>query len=440
MNQKKSARKKQPNSIAIIGTGIGGLALAYFLLKGNKHLHIELFEKEDTLGGLAMATEIQGKKIEKFYHHIFTTDTDIISLIEELKLTKQLHWYKDNRATFYENKIYPFHGALDLLKFSPLPFMSRIRLGFVSLYLMKQKNWKKFEKFTAAAWLKQYAGAKAYAILWEPLLYGKFQKYFETITLSWVWSRITSRSAKLGYMSNSFTSIFESLGKTIKKRGGILTTGITLKQVKRIDNTFHLTYTQKDGTEITKTFDKVVATTAPQVFCKFMADLPSEYTKRITSVEHISAQTIILVLKHRLTRYYWVSIADVTQPALVVVEQSNLINQYNNKHIIYLGNYLPHDSEVLRMNEEQLKKRYYPFLKKMNKRFRSTWVEEFHIFRAPFAQPIVNTDYHTHIPDFITPIGGFYALTMSQVYPEDRGMNYAIKNAKILTDILLHKH
>jgi len=72
------------------------------------------------------------------------------------------------------------------------------------------------------------------------------------------------------------------------------------------------------------------------------------------------------------------------------------------------------------------------FSSNINARFDPSWVTAAWSFAAPFAQPIVTTDYRDHIPPFETPIPGLWVASMFQVYPHDRGQNYSIELAERL--------
>ena len=71
--------------IGVIGGGLTGLTAAYELAKEGHE--VVLFEREAYLGGQASTFEVAGARLERYYHHIFTGDKDIIALIEELGLT-----------------------------------------------------------------------------------------------------------------------------------------------------------------------------------------------------------------------------------------------------------------------------------------------------------------------------------------------------------------
>jgi hypothetical protein len=48
-------------------------------------------------------------------------------------------------------------------------------------------------------------------------------------------------------------------------------------------------------------------------------------------------------------------------------------------------------------------------------------------FAEPAAQPIVTVGYADRIPPLRTPAPGLVLANTTQVYPEDRGTNYAVR-------------
>jgi hypothetical protein len=79
------------------------------------------------------------------------------------------------------------------------------------------------------------------------------------------------------------------------------------------------------------------------------------------------------------------------------------------------------------MDIDELCGLYLPHLCKLNPDFSPDWVEDRWLFQGPAAQPIITTHYSEKIPDHRTPIAGFYLASMAQIYPEDRGQNYAVE-------------
>ena len=93
-------------------------------------------------------------------------------------------------STYYGNTLYPMMGPMDLIKFKPLSFINRIRAGVTVLWLQRVKDWKKLEGITALDWLRKYAGRQVTDVIWEPLLRGKFDRYFDKVTMSWLWGPV----------------------------------------------------------------------------------------------------------------------------------------------------------------------------------------------------------------------------------------------------------
>ena len=188
--------------IAIIGAGFTGLTAALRLAqKGHK---VSVFEKEDTVGGLAVGFKYPKWEwtVEKGYHHWFTNDTNILSLAQELHyrvITK-----RPRTDILIAGKNIPFDSVSSLLAFPYLSLLSRFRIGLVLAYLKLTSNYKNLENKFALRWLEKWMGKEATSLIWEPLFSGKFGEYKNSIILSWFWARIKKRTASLVYPEEGF--------------------------------------------------------------------------------------------------------------------------------------------------------------------------------------------------------------------------------------------
>ena len=167
--------------IAIIGSGITGLSAAYRLTK-NGH-EVVVYESSNVNGGQASTLEISGNDLEKAYHHLFVSDSHILNLYKELNISEELEWFKSSVATYTEKNIWPTTTILDLLKLKPLSIKQRLSLLLISLRLKLIRDWKKLENITAYEWLKNKVEEKTFEIIFEPLLRGKFGRYYKTCLL-----------------------------------------------------------------------------------------------------------------------------------------------------------------------------------------------------------------------------------------------------------------
>ena len=419
--------------IGVIGGGVAGMAAAYRLSQGGHQ--VVLYEASPFLGGLVRTFEVGGGRLESFYHHLFSTDTTIIRLIEELGLGDQLTWRDSSVGFYHGGKLHNFGTPLDLLRFSPVPLVDRLRMGLAALYLRRQSDWRRYESVTAADWVRRYMGQGAYDAVWGPLLRGKFGEAHDELSMAWLWSKIHLRFAsrkgsaqqeQLGYLLGSFGVYIDELERRLRAGEGVeVHTGRAVREVIVEDGrTRGLLFA--DGERVA--CDAVIGCMPAHVFAKLAPQLPPDYAQKLTGVRWQSALCYIMALKQPLSHIYWLNISDDEVPFIGVIEHTNFIERerYGGQHIVYLSNYLHPEHPYLGMEIDEIEREYLPHLTKINPNFSPDWILERHLFKGPYAQPIVTTGYGETIPDHRTPIPGLYLATMSQIYPQDRGQNYSI--------------
>jgi len=425
--------------IGVLGGGLTGLTTAYELAKRGHE--VLLWEKAPYLGGQASTFEVEGTRLERYYHHIFTGDVDMMDLMEELGLSDRMLWLASKVGFFREGQIYDFVTPMDLLRFQPLGFWQRIRAGLVTVYLQRFGDWRDLEDFTAQDWIRRYAGEQAYEVIFAPLLRAKFGEYFDQVTMAWLWSkfkdRVGSRSKGmtqelLGYMEGSFQPFIDALASRIRAMGGRILTDTPVERLT-IDDLKLKSVTAGEEWPV----DQVIATVPSFVFLQITPDLPEEYARRLREVSYQSALCLVLKMKHSLSRIYWLNISDPAFPFVGAIEHTNLIpaEKYNGKHILYLSNYVSQGDALYGASAEELFAHYLPFLRKINPEFEKDWVEEMWLFREDAAQPIITCGYSRRVPAYQTPVKGLYLANTTQIYPQDRGMNYSVRLGKVVSEL-----
>ena len=424
--------------VAVIGAGATGLPAAYDLLKAGHEAVV--YERAPFIGGHASTFDVGGERLERGYHHWFTSDTDIVELLEEIGLGHTIRWIDSTVGTLHDGHIYDFVTPLDLLTFKPLSLPDRVRLGLTTLYLQRQKDWRKYEKVTAHDWLRRHGGQQVYDAFWGPMLRGKFgEDYYTEVTMAWVWGKINTRVAsrgksmvreRLGYPMGSFGLVFDTLADRIKALRGEVHTSASVNRILVEDG-------RGTGVEVEignsgprlERFDAVLATTPSPIFARIAPPLPDEYRARLDRARYMSAVLIVLVLDRPLSHVYWLNVADRSIPFVGVIEHTNLIGPeyYGGKHIVYLSNYLTTDDPLYRLEHHDLLHEYLPHLKKVNPEFELDWVQESYHHRVDGAQPVIGVNYSDHIPGHRTPFEGVYLANTTQIYPEDRGTNYSVR-------------
>lgn len=422
--------------VAIVGGGVAGMTAAYRLMQGGHE--VSLYEAAPELGGLVRTFDTGGDPLEAFYHHIFTTDTVIVDLINELGLGDKLTWIESKVGFFRGGRIWPFVTPRDLLNFKPLPLIDRVRLGLAGLYLRRQSKWHQYEEITAWEWLRKYVGPKGLDVVWGPLLRGKFADQAEEVAMAWLWSKIRLRFAsrgngpkqeeKLGYLMGSFGLYIKELEKRIRDGGVHVETSQTVQQVLTSEGRAS-GLTLGDGRQVDA--DAVIVCVPSERFLPMAPteQIGAEYTRRLTAARWQWALCYVVALKEPLSSTYWLNISDPGIPFIAVIEHTNFIDKshYDGQTMVYLSNYLTPNHPWFSLSDEELDELFLPQLVKFNHRFKRDWVQKRWVFKGPNAQPVIRRHYRDDLPDHRTPVPGLYLANMQQIYPEDRGQNYSIR-------------
>ena len=177
---------------------------------------------------------------------------------------------------------------------------------------------------------------------------------------------------------------------------------------------------------------------------KLARDLPKSYLDSLKPLRGIGAVTQILSLKQKYfdDGTYWLNVNEKEYPFLAIVEHTNLVDKkfYNNEHLLYIANYLETDHKYFKLTEGELVAEYEPYLKKINPKFKTSQINDSWIFKTPFAQPVFPVNYSKNVPELKTPVDGLYLANMQQVYPWDRGTNYAVEQGFNAADQVIQSY
>lgn len=420
--------------IAIVGGGLTGMSAAYELSKAGHT--VTLYERDPVLGGLAGSFPVDGVFLEKFYHHLFTSDTAMVELIEDLGLGEDLVWNATVTSLYHKNRIFRLSTPMDVLRFSPLNPIDRIRLGMLAIIPRLVRDWRKLEEITAKDWLIKWAGQQVYEVAWEPLLRNKFGPYADQVAAVWFWNKLKlrggsrgrSQEESLGYLVGGFGRAVDAFEARLRKLGVDIRLSSPVVRIAVQDGAVSEVVTAEGG----ESYDLVLVTTAPQVLMDIAPDLPRDYRQRLARIKYLANACLILKLNRPLSSTYWLNISDPNIPFVAVVEHTNMQRpeEYGGAHLAYLSRYMPADDPFYAMPAEELFQAYLPHLKTVFPGFSTDSVEDIYLWREKYTQPVVGLHYSQLRLPFQTPVERLWLCCMAQIYPEDRGMNYAVVYGK----------
>ena len=419
------------NRVAIIGAGAGGLVAGYDLARAGRQ--VTVFEAESYVGGLASGFKAPHWEwsVERFYHHWFASDRHILGLIDELGWTDRVIFPRPVTVVYHAGTFYPLDSPLAVLRFPGIPFIDRLRIGVVIAYLRYLSPWQPLERTTAHAWLSSRVGRRAYESLWEPLLVGKFGPHYQEVNMAWFWARVKARTPRLGTFQGGFQAFMDRLAEEARRLGVTIHLGTPVERIEPSPTGGLRLQVRGERQE----FDQVLVTTSPALLARLTPTLPDPYLQGLLALKSMGAVVMVLALRQRLSEqgHYWHNLPKAAGfPFLSLVEHTNFVppEHFGGDHIIYCGDYLDPSHEYFKLTQPELLERFLPALPRFNPSFQPDWVKQSWLFRTPYAQPVPPVNHSRSIPDLRTPVPGLWLASMSQVYPWDRGTNFAVEIAR----------
>ena len=419
--------------IGIVGGGVTGLTAAYSLASTGHN--VTVYESASQVGGLSSGFKAPhwDWSVENFYHHWFASDKHILALIEELGWSDQVLFPRPDTVIYWEGEFYPFDSIftnipLFILRHFPLDV---IRYGIGGLYLrFLSRSWEPLEAVTADEWTRRWFGPRVHALQWKPLLVSKFgEENAREVNMAWLWARLRSRTTRLGTFVGGIQTFLDKLADRLRSLGVEFRLDSPVSRIEHISAGQPARLSMKSGSDSVD-YDAVISTSSPAAMVEMTPALPEHYAASLRALKSMGAVVLILSLKQRLTKYYWHNLPkDAGFPFLALVEHTNYVGpeHFGGDHIVYCGDYLDPGHEYFTMSKEELLDRFLPALKRFNPDFDRSWINETWTWSAAYAQPVPPVHHSRNIPSLRTPVPGLYFASMSQIYPWDRGTNYAVE-------------
>jgi protoporphyrinogen oxidase len=419
--------------IGIVGGGLMGLALAYYL--GKQGHRVTVFERDRQLGGLTTHHDYGPFTWDRFYHVILPSDSKLVGFIQDLGLGDKLRWAKTRTGFFVDRQFYSISNNLEFLRFPLVGLWGKFRLGLTVIYGSRIQDWERLERITVADWLTRMCGKSTYEKFWKPLLLAKLGESYKRVSAVFIWAYIkrlysardpSVGKEQLGYVSGGYKTVFDRLAQRIASASGEIRTGVT---VTRIEPEADSGLAVLCG-EQRERFDQVIFTSPVNVLQAAAAPELIHFQPG-GQVEYLGVICANLITRKALLPYYTTNLADARIPFTGVIGMSNLVSldETNGLHLTYLPKYAHSDDPIFQQKDEELRELFFQGIRLLFPDLKDEDIVSVHINRALKVQPLQVVNYSKIVPKVRTGHPAFFVLNTSQF------VNNSLNNNEVITAV-----
>jgi protoporphyrinogen oxidase len=432
--------------VAIIGGGIMGISLGYFL--SGQGVEVEIFEASPMLGGLAGPIFLDdGTAIDRFYHAILSSDAHLRQLCDELGISDQLRFRETKMGFYYDNHIYSMNSIVEFLRFPPLGWIDRFRLGLTVLYAQFVRDWHRLESVSVEEWLVRWSGRRTYENIWRPMLKAKFDGNFANAPATYIWSRLVrmkstrsgaNQKEEAGHLIGGYMTLINAMAETIEAAGGKIHLRCPVQEIA-IENGRALGIRIENEM---RPFSAVAATLQVPIFRRLIPQADRAYHDYLSQTDYMGIVAPLLVLDRPLTGYWTLNITDDHIPFTGVIETTTYIDPVyvGGHHLIYLPKYTAPDSPWQSMSDDEIRQTWLQNLEAMFPQFDRSWVRYFLIHRERYVEPLHGLNGTHLVPPLETPVRNLYLATTAQIYPALTNGESVTRHAREAAQSILADH
>jgi protoporphyrinogen oxidase len=408
---------------AVVGGGMLGAAAARRLRAGGAE--VVLYEAAPALGGLTSAWQLpvpDGPPVtwDRFYHVILGSDRRVLALLDEIG-AGEVVWGRSKAACFTGGRALPASSAAELLGLPFLGPLAKLRIGLTVAWAALWSSGRRFDRITAARWLRRWSGRQATERLWLPLLRAKLGGCAERASAVFIWStirrlvgaRFEGRDGdRFGHVRGGYAQVLGALADALTAAGVVVHTGSRVTAVSAAADGGVLVETAGEPVE---RFDRVLVTTAAPLTSRLCPGLSAQERERLDAVEYLGVICPSVLLRKPVTGAYITYITDPL-PFTAVIEMTALVDpaELGGYTLVYLPRYTEPDDPAFDRRDADLEAEFLgPFLDMYG--LTADDVVSFSVARARYVMPVPTPGYPERVPAVRTSVPGLFALGSARI-------------------------
>ncbi|MFP4333824.1 MAG: protoporphyrinogen oxidase [Campylobacterales bacterium] len=358
--------------IAVIGGGISGLSLSYYLKKLKPEVDITIYEKEKELGGKAKTSKIEGYRIEEGVNGFLTNKPDTLELVESAGLEDILLKSSDlARKRFIYHK-----GELHRMPEGPSAFIKTSLLsplGKLSVALEFFRPAKKDDSLeTLYDFGKRRLGREFTEVFLDAMSAGVFGSTPKKLCVNAAFPLVVNLEREYGGLFKGMikkrkkqagpggvlTSFQNGMGEFIKKLAGSFDADILcstpVKKIEKLEDGYRVV-----SQEGACRFDKVVICTEGFIASRLIEEFASDLSKSLKEIEYSPMAVVALgydEFPHKLEGFGLLSTTSSKCPILGVLWDSSVFENRSEKGKkllrVMIGG--QRDSQLVQRSDEEL--------------------------------------------------------------------------------------
>jgi protoporphyrinogen oxidase len=411
-----------PPRVGVVGGGVLGVSLALRLAQAGAK--VTVIERGPSLGGLAGTIDFGGHRVDRFYHVITPADTRMIAMAEEVGLGDQLRYTPVGAGFFAGGAMHDFNGIGDLLRFSPLSPVARLRLGWFVAQCQLRSSYEKLEQIPLETWLRRHCGRQVYERIWKPLLDSRFDGDPSGLPATYLWARTRRMSGargkgggeEMGYIVGGHQRLIDAMVEKAAALGVEARTDAPVSGLASAEDG-SVTGVELDGE--TLDFDLTIPTLQPPAL-RFL--LPERHQGLLAPYPErwLGCVCPIVKVRRSLLPYYAVNITEPT-PVTSAIETTQVLgtDHTDGLHLVYLPKYCDPGAPEQSEDDESIYRRFTDYLGRLSPGFSRDEVVDWTVQRAKLVEPVhtLRARGETRVAPIWPGVEGLALASNAQIYP-----------------------